>query len=312
MRSKHRPLKFELGTIFASATLLFISGCSDSGQASKIQLKLEAIEKQQAQLLERILAIETSQKSNSDQISAMRYKFVTNEIEVLGNLTAESAKITRTAETSHLAVNSGKGRSVEISPSAIEISTGEDTNFARLDASSLRLSDRPGTYSLTSGNGILLSIGSKDSPYRSERENKLQLWSESTGQSAQILRDLWEEAPLRTSSSFFITESLDQPARFITAKDGGIGSFVVKLLAITNDGVVRLKVTNALAIEVADIRGALEWQGKPTTRGISNFVIEEAIAPSNSKIITVNLGAPKSKMVFITVSNIQVKGAIIR
>lgn len=294
-----------------SIILLLGSGCGDSREVAELKTK--------------IAAMETKQRELDSKLAAMGEQIVTKRIEVQGPLKAKFAELSNLQVDTLLSrgsirVGDGAGKGSEgkgpsqtiIYPWKLEISNlsseSKDGHISTLDAASLRITDYDGKSGIFGGNGVMISVkGTRKMLSRSNgNENKFEVWSEGNNENLRVIRNLWNEVPLKTDASF-ATNKLVNAVNYLSAGGGGYGTFGAKVTGITDDGVVRIQMANVSPLAVTDVTGVLEWMGTKGKTGEVSFAIDRRMETGSWHAFSVPTGVPREQLLFLTLRDIHVR-----
>lgn len=223
---------------FTAGAILLLCGCTDARKVAELQARIETLEKRQLE--------------DGIKLAGMSEKIVTKAIEV-GNIEANTIVLGE--------IESGFGH-VIIHSSGIRLSTinSDRKTGAELmiDSSSIKIMDQPAIHydSLVDGNGIVLSVKTqKLGSEKQTEETQIQLWSNDSDSEGKLWsRNLRTESKVDSERLFRIKDS-DSDIYVIGAPTG---HFAVRVISISDDGVVRLELANISGIAVGAVRGTVE------------------------------------------------------
>jgi hypothetical protein len=292
-----------------SLILLLGAGCGDSREVAELKTKIEAMA--------------TKQRELDSKLAAMGEKIVTKAIEVQGPVQAKSAeidliqatKITASYSLRVSAKDSNEGHTL-IYPWSLQISSirrdQKNGHISTLDSASLSIRDYEGDFSGYRGNGIVLGVkGKRNIATRSDpKENKLEIWSVPEESDFPVIRNLWNEVPVKTSTTF-ASRNIGKGVGYISEAQDGYGKFGVEIMSISEDGIVRIQIANVAALNVTGIVGVLEWYGSDGTKE-TKFMIDRTMETGVWESVSVPTGVSRERIFFLTVHQVRVQSTFFR
>lgn len=278
--------------VVIAGTMLLLCGCGDARKVAELQARIETLEKKQLE--------------DGIKLAGMSEKIVTKAIDVQGTIKSESLIVGNIK--SGLIEVGGSLPVVTIDPFVgIVISSLNDArktgSIAKFDSESFKIDDYESNKEKIKhgfkGAGVVFSLsrGAGKSEFKmwdfSDESPKISWWrnlkTESILNSETVIFSIW----IDTKFTSQIGANHHEP-------------FGVRLISISDDGLLRFELVNSSALTLLTIRGTIETTTGRGSDKSTSFVIDQNMQTGKWYSVAVDIGVKKKDILFVTLKNLQV------